>query len=109
MSNVKRISLMIGSLAVVGALTIGQSLAQKESPAVTALALEQQSQHASATQRITSLFTRSHYKNVVLEDGFSEKVFDRFLKTMDFNKVVLTQKDVDVFATQRKQIDDILK
>lgn len=109
MNNVKRITLTIGSLAIVGALTIGQSLAQKESPAVTALALEQQSQHASATQRITSLFTRSHYKNVVLEDGFSEKVFDRFLKTMDFNKVVLTQKDVDVFATQRNQIDDILK
>ncbi|NMH64197.1 carboxy terminal-processing peptidase [Shewanella salipaludis] len=70
--------------------------------------LKQEPQHKVASKRVTGLFTRSHYHRFNLDDGFSQQVFDRYLKQLDFRRNVLTQTDVDSFKPYRKQFDDML-
>ena len=42
--------------------------------------LVQEEQHATASKRITALFTRSHYKRFDLNDAFSNQIFDLYLR-----------------------------
>ncbi|MGF1909621.1 carboxy terminal-processing peptidase [Vibrio kasasachensis] len=72
-------------------------------------ALEQEAQHKTASKRVTSRFTRSHYKQFTLDDEFSQAIFDRYIEMLDFNKNIFTQADVDIFSQWAKSIDDQLK
>ncbi len=49
-----------------------------------------------------------HYAPQKLDDTFSEKVFDLYLRRLDYNKKFLLQSDVDQLAKYRKDIDDQL-
>lgn len=71
--------------------------------------LEQESQHAVATKRISSLFTRAHYKEIELNDALSGRVYDRFLKALDPNKNVFTAADVAALEKYRQSFDDALE
>jgi carboxyl-terminal processing protease len=71
--------------------------------------LVQEPQHKVASKRVADLFTRSHYHRFSLDDGFSEQIFDRFLKQLDYRRNVLTQADVADFEKYRHQFDDMLK
>lgn len=71
--------------------------------------LEQESQHAVATKRISSLFTRAHYKEIELNDALSERVYDRFLKALDPNKNVFTAADIAELEKYRASFDDALE
>ncbi|WMN59891.1 carboxy terminal-processing peptidase [Pseudoalteromonas xiamenensis] len=68
--------------------------------------LKQESQHAIASKRVTNLFTRAHYKHIELNDVLSAQIFDRFVDTIDFNKSVLLQSDVDAFKKYQNAFDD---
>jgi len=72
-------------------------------------ALSQEPQHKVASKRVTGLFTRSHYHRFDLDDVFSEQVFKRYLKQLDYRRNVLLQKDLDTFGVYSKQFDDMLK
>jgi len=72
-------------------------------------ALSQEPQHKVASKRVTGLFTRSHYHRFDLDDAFSEQVFKRYLKQLDYRRNVLLQKDLDTFGVYSKQFDDMLK
>ncbi|MCU0360782.1 MAG: carboxy terminal-processing peptidase [Bacteroidia bacterium] len=49
-----------------------------------------------------------HYSPLKLDDAFSEKAFDLYLRRMDYSKKFLLQSDVDALAKYRKEIDDQL-
>src|ERR1043165_2541192 len=51
----------------------------------------------------------NHYNPVKLDDAFSEKVFDLYLKRADRSKKFLLQSDVDALSKYRRSIDDQLK
>ncbi|GJH42119.1 carboxy terminal-processing peptidase [Pasteurella canis] len=57
-----------------------------------------------ATKRATTRLTQSHYRKFTLDDAFSQKVFERYLKSLDFSRNIFLQSDVDEmrakFATQ---------
>ncbi|MPY24748.1 carboxy terminal-processing peptidase [Shewanella sp. YLB-07] len=72
-------------------------------------ALTQEPQHKVASKRVTGLFTRSHYHRFDLDDAFSEQVFKRYLKQLDYRRNVLLQSDLDSFQVFSKQFDDMLK
>lgn len=72
-------------------------------------ALSQEPQHKVASKRVTGLFTRSHYHRFDLDDAFSEQVFKRYLKQLDYRRNVLLQTDLDTFSVYSKQFDDMLK
>ncbi|CAM2944974.1 carboxy terminal-processing peptidase [Vibrio rarus] len=66
-------------------------------------------QHQTAAKRVTSRFTRSHYKQFTLDDAFSSEIFDRYLNMLDFSHNLFTQSEIDGFQQQRVQLDDALK
>ncbi|WP_261817378.1 carboxy terminal-processing peptidase [Vibrio gallicus] len=66
-------------------------------------------QHQTSAKRVTSRFTRSHYKQFKLDDKFSEHIFDRYLNMLDYNHNLFTQSEVDGFAQWRVGLDDALK
>lgn len=49
---------------------------------------------------------QNHYSPQKLDDAFSEKVFDLYLKRMDYSKKFLLQSDYDELLKYRKEIDD---
>ncbi|MDP1802915.1 MAG: carboxy terminal-processing peptidase [Bacteroidota bacterium] len=51
---------------------------------------------------------QNHYAPVKLDDAFSEKVFELYIKRLDYNKKFLLQSDIDDLAKSRRDIDDQL-
>ncbi|GGA77684.1 tail-specific protease [Neiella marina] len=71
--------------------------------------LQQEKQHKNAAIRITDVFTQSHYHPIELNDAFSVKIYDRFFDTLDYNRQVFIQSDIDQFASYKTKFDDYLK
>ncbi|MEH0740953.1 carboxy terminal-processing peptidase [Vibrio cholerae] len=71
--------------------------------------LAPETQHETASKRVTSRFTRSHYKHFTLDDTFSQAIFDRYIEMLDYNKNIFTQADIDSFKEWAVGIDDQLK
>jgi carboxyl-terminal processing protease len=68
--------------------------------------IAQDAQHATASKRITALFTRGHYTQVQLDDALSSKMFDTYLKNLDYYRNVLTKTDIAAFEQFRDKFDD---
>ncbi|SEG22235.1 carboxy terminal-processing peptidase [Vibrio hangzhouensis] len=66
-------------------------------------------QHETASKRVTSRFTRSHYKHFTLDDEFSKAIFNRYLEMLDYNRNIFTQADIDSFQQWSTKLDDQLK
>ena len=67
--------------------------------------LQQQLQAAAMT---ANFLTRFHYKTVPLDDAMSSKIFDRYLKSLDPEKLFFIQADIDKFADARNKMDDAI-
>jgi carboxyl-terminal processing protease len=67
--------------------------------------LESQAQTANMTAQI---LTRYHYKTMPLDDAMSEKIFDRYLKSLDPGRLFLLQTDIDQFTPARTKLDDAI-
>lgn len=67
--------------------------------------LPQQTQAALWASRVLS---RYHYKAVPLDDAMSEKIFDRYFKSLDGEKLFFVQADLDQFANARSRLDDAI-
>jgi len=71
--------------------------------------LSPEAQHETASKRVTSRFTRSHYKHFSLNDQFSQAIFERYIEMLDYNRNIFTQADIDSFKSWTSGIDDQLK
>ncbi len=67
-----------------------------------------ETQHATASKRITARFTRAHYKKVTIDDVLSGEVFDRFIKQLDYARNIFLVTDVDGFQKYRSKFDSVL-
>jgi carboxyl-terminal processing protease len=65
----------------------------------------QQTQAALWASRVLS---RYHYKATPLDDAMSEKIFDRYFKSLDADKLFFTQADIDQFASAKTKLDDAI-
>ncbi|KZN57176.1 carboxy-terminal protease [Pseudoalteromonas luteoviolacea CPMOR-2] len=70
--------------------------------------LKPEIQHATATKRVTSKFTREHYKRFKLNETLSEEIFDRFVENIDYNKSLFLQSEVDTFERHKAKFDEAL-
>lgn len=103
----KKLRLTIISAVVVASTSV---LAAPASESVDTLPiLKQESQHEAAAKRISRMFTRSHYSDVVLNDELSKKIFDKFVRTLDSNKNILLKQDVDAFTSLQTRFDEAIK
>jgi carboxyl-terminal processing protease len=71
--------------------------------------LSPEAQHQTAAKRVTSRFTRSHYKHFSLDDEFSIRIFNRYIDMLDYNRSIFTEADIESFAEQSTTLDDELK
>ncbi len=65
-------------------------------------------QQGQAAKLSAEILTRTHYKKVPLDDALSGKIFDRYLKDLDGERLFFTQADIDAFATNRDKLDDAI-
>ncbi len=49
---------------------------------------------------------QNHYSPIKVDDAFSEKVFDLYIKRLDYGKKFLLQSDIDELAKSRRDIDN---
>ncbi|MCQ9120592.1 C-terminal processing peptidase [Rodentibacter pneumotropicus] len=62
-----------------------------------------------AAKRATTRLTQSHYRKFQLDDAFSEKIFDRYIKSLDYSRNTFLQSDVDALRQKYgEQLDDQL-
>ena len=54
-------------------------------------------------------FNQEHYLDMNINDQFSEKVYDLYVKRLDYNKTFLLQEDIDKLKRYRDQLDDEIK
>ncbi|MBM7341069.1 carboxy terminal-processing peptidase [Pantoea coffeiphila] len=71
--------------------------------------LHQEAQHATVSERVTSRFTRSHYRQFDLDKDFSAKIFDRYLNLLDYSHNVLLASDIAQYADKKTTLGEELK
>jgi carboxyl-terminal processing protease len=104
---IKSISISVASALLVmssGSIAIESSLGVKDLPKLT-----QESQHVASAKRVSSQFLRAHYKQIDLDDELSLKIFDRFVRSLDFNRNVFTVADIQGFEGYKSKFDDAIE
>lgn len=71
--------------------------------------LAQQEQHAKVVKRVSDLYSRSHYKFIPLDDNLSQKIFERYIEQLDYNKQIFLKSDIDELKAYQFALDDSLK
>jgi carboxyl-terminal processing protease len=100
-----RISVLAGLLAAsYSSVAIESSLGVKDLPKLT-----QESQHVASAKRVSSQFLRAHYKQIDLDDELSEKIFDRYIRSLDYNRNVFAAEDIKKFANFKTKFDDAIE
>src|SRR6478736_190531 len=66
-------------------------------------------QQAQAAQMSAQFLTRFGYKPVPLDDELSAKVMNRFIKSLDPDRMLFLQADIDKFMSDSAKIDDAIK
>ena len=94
------------SAILVGFTIVASPLHAEESSELPQLAPE--IQHAKATKRLVSTYARNHYVKFSLDDDLSQKVFERYLRNLDFNKHFFISSDIESFAKLSNLFDDAL-
>lgn len=60
-------------------------------------------------QIVTQTLDMAHFNPLQINDGFSEKVYDLYLKRMDFGKRFFTKEDIKKLEEYKSKIDDEIK
>ncbi|WP_168421812.1 carboxy terminal-processing peptidase [Erwinia amylovora] len=68
--------------------------------------LQQEAQHATVSERVTSRFTRSHYRQFDLNKEFSAKIFERYLNLLDYSHNVLLASDIAQFDDKKTTLGE---
>ena len=66
-------------------------------------------EHAQTAYLSAQLLGRYHYKTQPLDDAMSEKIFERYLKALDPERLFFTQADIDSFSDARTRLDDAIQ
>lgn len=71
--------------------------------------LQQDPIHETVARRVTNYFTQFHYRDFELDEAFSKRIFDRYLKLLDFNKSLFTAEDISKLSQQNSVLGKELK
>jgi len=91
---------------IASVVTSSLVFAEKPDEVYVAPELEQESQHKKAIQRIDNWFSRYHYKKITLNDQLSAKMWDKFLRNIDYNKSLFLASDIEKFEKYKHKFDD---
>ncbi len=98
------------SIVIVGAILAAFVLHPSSALGTAATpALEQSERHAKVSRLVTTLFERSHYRQIRVDDSVSSKVLDRYIEVMDGNRHYFLASDIEEFEAYRSKLDDAVK
>ncbi|MGK6317731.1 carboxy terminal-processing peptidase [Neorhizobium sp. DT-125] len=83
--------------------TPAHSLEPASPPILEPLQRQAQAAHVSA-----QFLTRYAYRPVPLDDALSVKIMNRFIKSLDTDRMLFTQADVDKFMAEGTKVDDAI-
>jgi len=69
----------------------------------------QRSPAETTAKRVCEMIQRFHISQGNIDDGVSSRLFDKFIKDLDPQKLYFTQADIDDLSKQKTQLDDLLK
>ena len=73
-------------------------------PGTPLLELKPAAQEAKAAHLAAELLGRYHYKMPPVDDALSQKIFDKYLKSLDPEKLFFIQADIDKFSRERARL-----
>jgi carboxyl-terminal processing protease len=71
--------------------------------------LEPLLRHENIGETVTHFIQRSHYNHTAVDDALSSRVLDRYIESLDGNRMYLLEKDVEYFDQYRYKLDDMVK
>jgi carboxyl-terminal processing protease len=71
--------------------------------------LAPESRHEDIGQLVTQFVQKSHYLHIAVDDDLSSRVMDRYIESIDRNRVYLLASDIEFFEQYRHQLDDIVR
>lgn len=71
--------------------------------------LKPTAEQAQAADVSGQYLSRYHYRSVPLDDAMSIKILERYLKSLDGEKILFVQTDIDQFSKFNTTLDDAIK
>jgi len=65
--------------------------------------------HESVGELVTEFIQKSHYLHISVDDELSSRVMDRYIESLDGNRMYLLESDIGFFEDYRYQLDDIVR
>jgi carboxyl-terminal processing protease len=65
--------------------------------------------HEKIGQLVTEFIQKSHYRHASVDDELSSKVLDRYIESLDNNRMYLLASDVAEFEKYRYRLDDMVR
>lgn len=65
--------------------------------------------HEEVASLVTQFIQKSHYLHVSVNDDLSSRILDRYLESLDGNRMYLLESDISYFNQHRNQLDDLVK
>jgi carboxyl-terminal processing protease len=65
--------------------------------------------HKKVEETVTGILTNYAYKKIELNDDLSSKIWDGFLKDVDYNHLYFTENEIKAFEKYRFDVDNSLK
>ena len=84
-------------------LTLGVALAATTGPEAD-LAMDEK--HPDISQRVTRIIEDLHYSRPQIDNSFSSAILDRYLDTLDGNRLYFLSSDISSFGRYRYELDD---
>ncbi|MGB5346425.1 MAG: carboxy terminal-processing peptidase [Woeseia sp.] len=95
------------AIAVVGLLGLAANAA---TPALdSSTELQPLPRHEKIGQLVTEFVQKSHYRHAEVNDELSSQVLDRYIESMDNNRLYFLESDVKAFEPYRFRIDDMVR
>jgi carboxyl-terminal processing protease len=65
--------------------------------------------HESVGELVTEFIQKSHYLHISVDDDLSSRVMDRYIESLDGNRMYMLASDVELFESYRYQLDDMVR
>ncbi|MCH4542165.1 tail-specific protease [Ochrobactrum sp. POC9] len=101
--SLKRIKIGLVCLFLAG-ISSAHAL-EASSPAI----LKPSPEQVEAAHLTAEFLTRFHYRPIALDDALSVRIMNRFVDSLDPDRLIFLQADVDKFLSSSKEIDDAIE
>lgn len=78
-------------------------------PASTSEVLAPSDRHGKISRLVTTLFERSHYRRMPVDDVASSRILDAYIDALDGNRQYFLAADIREFEVWRNELDDAVK